>query len=79
MMLAPPLPALTSTMPAAFKLNSVRRITTGLTRTLDAINSDVTLFLSPKKQMVKRVCTATVKREVIFMIFRPFAIFYTVL
>ena len=39
---APPLPAVTSTMPAPFRLCRARRMTTGLTCTLAAINSEVT-------------------------------------
>ena len=42
-MLAPPLPALTSTKPAAFKPYNVLLMTTGLTFTLVAIKSDVVL------------------------------------
>lgn len=41
MISAPPLPAFTSTIPAAFKLCKARRMTTGLTFTLAAMNSEV--------------------------------------
>ena len=80
-MLAPPLPAFTSIMPAAFRLCSALRMTTGLTLTLAAINSDVTFCVPAYSWMTSSVCTATVNLEVIFMaavpLYSAYCLYYT--